>query len=264
MQKFEFQPIGVVRSAARYRFEAPRQGVFNGGSGVIELLPAYGGDAIADLEGFERIWVIFCFHLNLGHPWKARVQVPYPANGVCRSLFATRSPYRVNPIGMSCVKVEKIGRNQIFISESDILDNTPVLDIKPYIPEADSFPGAAAGWRDEADERVWQVRPQQEFIRQAEFIKSLSGLDILQFCQVQLASAPLDASRKRLFPAAEAGFWRLGCRTWRIVFKCDERRAAVDLCRIESNYQPEELLPEAEDKYRDKEFHRRFLAVFNW
>ncbi len=262
MQKIEFSPIGVVKCDARYRFEAPRQGVFNGGSGVIELLPAYGGDALADLAGFDRIWVIFCFHLNQGHPWKARVQVPYPAAGVCRSLFATRSPYRVNPIGLSCVKVEKVERNFIYISESDILDGTPVLDIKPYIPAADAFPDAAAGWRDGASEKAWQINAGAEFIRQAEFIKEVSRLDILHFCEVQLGSAPLDFSRKRISRASEPGIYQLGCRTWRIVFSCLENANAVNLHRIESNYRFEELAPGAEDKYGDKEFHRRFIAEF--
>ncbi len=262
MENFKFTPIGTVRCAARYRFEAPRQGVFHGSDGIIELLPEYGGDAVADIAGFERIWVIFCFHLNQGHPWKAKVQPPLPASGVCRSLFATRSPYRVNPIGLSCVRVTNVERNKIYISESDMLDGTPVLDIKPYIPAADAFPDATAGWLDEAQEKPWQVVPDAEFIRHAEFISKISGLDILHFCEVQLGNAPLDFSRKRITAVNGGACFALGCRTWRAIYSCNERDNRVLLHRIESNYFACELTPGADDRYGDKEFHRRFIAEF--
>ena len=143
---FEFQTIGVVHCQQKYRFETPRQGVFSGCDGEIELFDRFGGDAIADLAGFERIWVIFCFHLNSGKPWKAKVQPPFPPDGPRRSIFATRSPYRVNPIGLSCVELVKVEKKRLFIRHIDMLDGTPIFDIKPYIPVADCRPEAAEGY----------------------------------------------------------------------------------------------------------------------
>ena len=122
VKKFEFQPIGVVHSDCRYRYEAPRQGVFASGEGEIEIFSEFAGDAIADLAGFERIWVIFCFHLNCGKEWKAKVRPPLPVGGPCRSVFATRSPHRVNPIGLSCVELTGISGRKLLIRSMDIFD----------------------------------------------------------------------------------------------------------------------------------------------
>lgn len=260
--EYIFKPIGTVHTAGKYRFEAPRQGVFSTADGVLELLPEYGGDAIADLAGFDRIWLIFCFHLNMGHHWKSKVRPPFPADGICRSLFATRSPYRVNPIGLSCAEIVAVESRRIILRGIDLLDGTPVLDIKPYIPEADSFPDAAVGWRNVPDaDNVWQIVPTAEFTRRAELIKQLCGLDMANFCRVQLCRAPLDSSRKRLYWQND-GSVELGCRTWRIKFICDEAEQRVTLQSIKSNYTADELLPGAVDRYGDKDFHREFLKVF--
>ncbi|MBE6358425.1 MAG: tRNA (N6-threonylcarbamoyladenosine(37)-N6)-methyltransferase TrmO [Lentisphaerae bacterium] len=258
---FNFKAIGVVHSRSKYRYEEPRQGVFSGSDGEIELYSPYAGDAITDLAGFERIWVIFCFHLNCGKPWKAKVRPPFPAGGPSRSVFATRSPHRANPIGMSCVELAGIEGNRLLLRHIDMLDGTPVLDVKPYIPEVDAFPHSAAGWRDQvpaAEELIWNLEYTPQFLHQAEFIRNLSGLDMVNFAGVQLANEPLDSSRKRVKPA-DNGTWILGCRTWRIRFTADSEKRRVVVDRIESNYTADELRPGAEDKYFDKEFHRRFL-----
>ena len=260
--EYIFKPIGTVRTAGKYRFEAPRQGVFSTADGVLELLPEYGGDAIADLAGFDRIWLIFCFHLNVGHTWKSKVRPPFPADGVCRSLFATRSPYRVNPIGLSCAEIVAVESRRILLRGIDLLDGTPVLDIKPYIPEADSFPDSAVGWRNVPDAGgLWQVVPTAEFTRRAEAVRKLAALDLANFCRVQLCRSPLDASRKRLYPQVD-GSWELGCRTWRIGFTCDDAAQVVTLLSVKSNYTAAELYPETDDRYADKDFHREFLKVF--
>ena len=263
MQKIEFQPIGVVRCARKYRYETPRQGAFDGSDGVIELLPAYGGDAVSDLAGFERIWVIFCFHLNQKRAWKAKVRPPFPADGPCRSLFATRSPYRVNPVGLSCVRLTGISGNRLKIAEMDMLDGTPVLDIKPYIPEADAFPDSVAGWRMEVPEAGkirWEVEYTSRFRAEAAFIFRRSGLDLLNFSAIHLANEPLDASRKRVKFLPESGLWQLGCRTWRIIFHADAEQRKICAEKIQSNYTPEELAPQADDRYGDKDIHREFLS----
>ena len=258
---FEFQTIGVVHCQQKYRFETPRQGVFSGCDGEIELFDRFGGDAIADLAGFERIWVIFCFHLNSGKPWKAKVQPPFPPDGPRRSIFATRSPYRVNPIGLSCVELVKVEKKRLFIRHIDMLDGTPVLDIKPYIPEADAFLQSSTGWRaavPEAAELSWNLDLSGKFLEQARFILRESGLDLGNFARVQLGNEPLDCSRKRIRNTGD-GRWSLGCRTWKIIFLADPVLKKVTVLEVESNYRDDELEPGADDPYMDKDIHRKFI-----
>jgi tRNA-Thr(GGU) m(6)t(6)A37 methyltransferase TsaA len=258
---FEFRPIGVVHCRRQYRFEAPRQGIFSSGNGEIEIFAPYSGDAIADLAGFERIWVIFCFHVNRDHQWKAKVRPPYPAGGPCRSVFATRSPHRVNPIGMSCVELAGISGRRLLVRHIDMLDGTPVLDIKPYIPEADSFPDSAVGWRSsvpQADEFQWSIEFADLFLKQAEFIFSLSSLDLVNLVKVQLGNEPLDSSRKRI-RQIENSIYALGCRTWQIIFSVNSAGKKINIMEICSNYAVEELAEGADDRYADKDVHRKFI-----
>ncbi len=262
---FEFFPIGVVHSGQKFRYETPRQGAFSRCDGEIELFSTFGGDAVSDLAGFDRIWVVFCFHLNCGRDWKAKVRPPFPAGGQCRSVFATRSPHRPNPIGLSCVELAGISGNRLLVRHIDMLSGTPVLDIKPYIPEADAFPDSAVGWRaavPEAEKLSWHLEYAPEFLAQAEFIRQDSGLDILNFVQVQLANEPFDSSRKRVKKLDDL-HGMLGCRTWRINFSYQEDIRFIKLEKVESNYRPEELLAGAEDKYMDKELHRKFIREYN-
>ena len=150
LQKLE--PIGFVKSGGgNYPQEAPRQAVFARNSGVIELLPGHGYEqALEDLGGFERIWLIFLFDRN-GGGWKPKVRPP-DGSVHKRGVFATRSPHRPNPLGISAVELDRIEGRKLFIRNFDLLDGTPILDIKPYIPAADAFPNARAGWRDENDQ----------------------------------------------------------------------------------------------------------------
>lgn len=261
MAEFSFDSIGVVRCDGKYKFEAPRQGVFSGAGAVIELKPEFSGETLCDLAGFDRIWVVFVFHRNLDAAWKVHVAPPYTPEPRKYSLFATRSPYRPNPIGMSCVKLEKIVDNRkLFISGHDLLDGTPVLDIKPYIPAADAFPDAAAGWCDQLQLPEWELHCSCRFSEQADFLLRHGAPDMYNFCQVQLRHTPLDSSRRRLFKISE-NIYELGCRTWRIKFEVFPEEMRIDLLEIRSNYTEAELLPGAEDKYSDKDIHRSFIEI---
>ena len=259
MDSFTFTPVGVIRCENRYKFEAARQGIFTPGNrAVIELFP--GNDyetALSDLDGFERIWVIFLFDRN--HGWKPKVSPPISAGRKRYGVFATRSPHRPNPVGMSCVKLEKIDSLKIEVSGHDFLDGTPVLDLKPYIPAADAFPGAKAGWRDEADAAELPVDFSETAMRKMEFVKELSGLDLQNFCLVQLCHAPASSERKRVEPLPD-GSYAVGCRTWRLIYTVGP--AGVHVRNVRSNYRTEELVPEAADPYADKDFHRAFQKEF--
>ncbi|MBP5319521.1 MAG: tRNA (N6-threonylcarbamoyladenosine(37)-N6)-methyltransferase TrmO [Kiritimatiellae bacterium] len=262
---YAFEPVAFIRSESRYRFEAPRQAVYSGHEAFVAFVP---DDrlrvAAEDLVGFERIWLIVCFHLNAGRerPWKPKVAPPVSADGKRYGVFATRSPHRPNPIGLSCVPLLGIERDGLRVGPCDLLDGTPVLDIKPYLPLADAFPEAAIGWRGAVDPRdAWRVESEPLFTAKAAWLRETGGLDAAEFCRVQLAYAPLDESRKRVAPCAEApGVYVIGYRTWRIRFAADPDRRAVRLIDLISNYTVAELAPGTDDRYGDKALHRAFLS----
>jgi tRNA-Thr(GGU) m(6)t(6)A37 methyltransferase TsaA len=143
------EPIGFVRSPYTDRASAPRQPyVSSDARGTIELLPGRGFEhALDDLDEWEFIWVIFWFHLNKG--WRPKV-LP-PRSTVRRGLFATRTPHRPNPLGLSVMRLESVKGLTLHVRGLDLIDGTPVLDIKPYVPWADSIPNAGSGWFDPRD-----------------------------------------------------------------------------------------------------------------
>lgn len=152
LREFCFRPIGVVRSPYTERFGTPRQPPITvqvKGDAMlparVELLPELAA-ALAGLADFDRIWCMFVFHLNHGHG--PRVRSPRDRSAT-RGLFATRSPHRPNQIGLSCLRLTGVEGNVLHVLGCDILDHSPVLDIKPYVPYADAFPDARAGWLDE-------------------------------------------------------------------------------------------------------------------
>jgi tRNA-Thr(GGU) m(6)t(6)A37 methyltransferase TsaA len=256
----EFKPIGLYRCPQTYRYEAPRQGVFSGNEGIVELNENAGfEDALRDLAGFSRIWILFEFHLN--ETWRPMVRPPVSPGGRRIGVFATRSPHRPNRLGMSCVRLLGVDGLRIFVGESDLLDRTPVLDIKPYIPKADAFPDARTGWLEETRPDLWQVTFEEEAREQIALIRSLSGLDLENFCRIQLSLDPLSSDRKRI-TEENNGKYAIGCRTWQAVFSVSEREKSVRVLRIRSHYTEEELAPGAEDKYGDKDQHRVFRVRF--
>ncbi|MCP3967612.1 MAG: tRNA (N6-threonylcarbamoyladenosine(37)-N6)-methyltransferase TrmO [Lentisphaerae bacterium] len=257
-EKFEFEPIGYVRCGQNYRYEAPRQAVFADNEGCIELLSGHNYEQAArDLTGFDRIWVIFMFHLNEG--WRPLVQPPVAPPGRKVSLFATRAPYRPNPIGMSCVELVKVEGRVLHIRNFDLLDGSPVLDIKPYIPHADAFPDSAAGWLEEAQGERYEVKIEPHALKMMQWIKAESGLDLENFALLQLGINPLASKRKRISIAPDdPEQLEIGCRTWRIGFKAYPAPHIIDVQYVRTNYTPEELLPASDDKYKDKELHRNF------
>jgi len=257
MKTYEICPIGVFHCPERYRYETPRQGVFADNEGVIELVSGMNLEtAAADLAGFSRIWVLFLFHLN--ETWNVRVRPPVAPGQRKVGVLATRSPHRPNRIGMSCVELLSVSGRQIRVRNFDLLDDTPVIDIKPYIPRADAFPDAKTGWLEEAEEELFQVELSPVMQDQARCLLACGGPDLEKFCIIQLGSAPLDAGRKRLYSRPDGG-WEIGFRTWRIHFTADLSIRQVRVLGIRSHYTAGELLPGASDPYNDKEIHRAWL-----
>jgi tRNA (adenine37-N6)-methyltransferase len=151
-----WSPIGTVHCEQVLHHEAPRQsGLARGGSGYIELRQGL-QNGLADLAGFSHIWVLFWCHLARG----ARLRVKPPRDTQKRGVFATRAPQRPNPIGLSCVRLLRVEKRRLFLADHDMLDGTPVFDLKPYLPYCDSVPDAAIGYvaalpPAAADHRPW-------------------------------------------------------------------------------------------------------------
>lgn len=136
------------------RIDAPHQATVVQGTesgqaevAVIRFEPDLPASAWQDLAGFERIWLVFVFDRSEG--WKPLVRPP--RGGGKRGVLATRSPHRPNAIGLSAVELLAVEDGILRVRGLDLLDGTPILDIKPYVPYADAFPGATAGWIDELD-----------------------------------------------------------------------------------------------------------------
>lgn len=149
---FTLSPIGKVNSPYKEKFAIPRQpNLVSSAKGSIELIGEYANtNLVKDLEQFSHIWVIFIFHETMASGWKPLVRPPRLGGNEKVGVLATRSTFRPNPIGMSVVKLDHVvvesKKVSIEISGLDLLDQTPVLDIKPYIPYADAITQAHAGF----------------------------------------------------------------------------------------------------------------------
>lgn len=155
---FNLTAIGIVHSCYKEKFGIPRQpGLVTESTAKIELLPPYNRlDTLDGLSDFSHIWIQFVFHACMTENWKAKVRPPRLGGKIKMGVFATRATHRPNPIGLSVVKLGKIYQtnNKVFIDlhGADLLDGTPVLDIKPYIPYADNILNAQGGFAPLADQ----------------------------------------------------------------------------------------------------------------
>jgi tRNA-Thr(GGU) m(6)t(6)A37 methyltransferase TsaA len=236
MQKdITLNPIGFLQSNLKQRYETPRQGVLAKGSkAIIHLNPQNNFEqAVKDLDEFDRLWIIYQFHLNTN--WKPLVTPPrHTRNKV--GVFASRAPYRPNQIGLSCVKLDKVDGLRIFISESDILDDSPVLDIKPYLPYSDSFPDVKTGWVKSGLENIFKVIIEAKAKKIADKLYLKENLNLLSYARVQLEFNPADTSRKRITQtvkkSSKENQFVLAYQKWRINYTVDEKDHKVILTSI--------------------------------
>lgn len=257
MNDLVVKPIGIYHSHAIHKHQAPRQGTLPGTlKGRILLNPGQDYElALRDLQGFDRIWVIYQFHHN--DTWKPLVRPPIaPAESNRIGCFATRSPYRPNPIGISAVRLLNIQGLELEIEECDLLDSTPILDLKPYIPQYDSFPNSHTGWLEQSNAQEHQVEHTEYFQEQQNWLTQHSGPDLLTLAQGQLSTNPMDKKRKRVQATPQGGI--LAYRTWRIQFKVEtDPKPTIHLQKITTGYTAEQL-QDPQDPYSDKELHRLF------
>ena len=142
METIQYQPIGIIHSPFKENIGVPRQAVGAPDiKGTIEVFDEF-ADGLTDLDGFSHIVVIFHLHMVKNSSLKAHP----PWYGKEHGVFATRSPYRPNPIGVSVIKLEHIDKNILHISGVDMADGSPVLDIKPHVPDLNPTKDIRIGW----------------------------------------------------------------------------------------------------------------------
>lgn len=252
-EEIKFTPIGYFRSAQVHPYEAGRQPDDHHLEGVIELEPGHNFEqALTGLEGCERIWIVFLFHHN--NHWNPMV-LPPRGTDTKIGVFATRSPYRPNPVGISCVKVKKIEKLKIIVEGADLLDGSPVLDIKPYVAYADSFPGSEPAWLASAEK--FMVTFSEKTEQQLQWLESQSLPQLRSFLQHQLEYEPTNSKKKRV--RADEENFVIAYRTWRARFEV--KNSSVHVMNIFSGYSDKDL-EKNEDPYSDKDLHRKFNSEF--
>ena len=165
--QMKFEVIGHVHTCYGEKFAVPRQsGLVDEAWGELIFEPDFRKvDAVRGLDGFSHVWLVFVFHQAMRSDWKPTVRPPRLGGNERVGVFASRSPFRPNPIGLSVVRLEQIDFDHtagpvLKLRGVDLVDGTPILDIKPYIPYADSIPDATAGFAPDAPARLdvrWQT-----------------------------------------------------------------------------------------------------------
>ena len=164
MKDLNIKTIARIESDFPEKFGIPRQsGLLRTLKSVIRFEPEFrNADALRGLEGFSHLWILWIFSENVRDTWKPTVRPPRLGGNKRLGVFATRSSFRPNPIAMSCVKIEEIrteGKNgpEIVVSGADLMDGTPIVDIKPYLPYTDSIADATSGFAIGEPERSLHV-----------------------------------------------------------------------------------------------------------
>lgn len=174
--------IAHIRTDFKEKFGIPRQSGLCDTKGVIEFESKYRDvSSVRGLEDFSHIWLIWCFSENIRENYSPTVRPPRLGGNRRMGVFATRSPFRPNPIGMSCVRLDRVDTEcenapKLYITGADLLDGTPIYDIKPYLPHIDCIPNATGGFsRDVKDFGLKVLMPENfESDKRDEIVQILS------------------------------------------------------------------------------------------
>lgn len=185
MQSLNFKIIARIQSDFTGKFGIPRQsGLVKDLRATIQFEPEFRNcDALRGLEGFSHLWLVWVFSENIRDTWSPTVRPPRLGGNKRLGVFATRSSFRPNPIALSCVKIEEIRLDQenptIVVSGADLMNGTPIVDIKPYLPYADSIPDAKGGFADAVIGNKIHVTAAPEILNKIEADKQSALLEIL-------------------------------------------------------------------------------------
>jgi tRNA-Thr(GGU) m(6)t(6)A37 methyltransferase TsaA len=221
MSDLTLQPIGFIRTGKQVKFQALHQpSEQKSEHNVLELLPGHNYEqALHDLAGFSRVWLIWWFHRN--STWRTQV-IPPRGPEESRGVFSTRSPHRPNPLGLTPVQLIAIEGRRLILGECDLVDGTPVFDIKPYVPAYDSFPEARAGWIEEVDALMaappsFTVQFSPLATAQADWLRANWQIDFSARLHELLARDPTPHRTRRIKKRGGALF-EIGCGAWRAFF----------------------------------------------
>jgi tRNA-Thr(GGU) m(6)t(6)A37 methyltransferase TsaA len=224
------EPIGYVRSKLATKVEAARQPRASGGAeATIELVPGrHFEHALCDLAAWRYVWVLYWFDRNGG--WRPKVLPPRSGTGR-KGVFATRSPHRPNPLGLSAVRLTRIDGLTLHVRDVDMLDGTPVLDIKPYVAYTDAIADAGDGWLAHAEaprDPIPQFAVSFEPVaaEQAAWIEARTGLPLRERATATLALGPEPHPYRRI-KREPNGELTLCVKDWRLRFCVDARQVTV-------------------------------------
>ena len=186
METMEMHPIAHMRSDFPTKFGIPRQsGLVEELRSVIVFEPEYRSeDALRGIEDFSHLWLIWQFSQAVREGWSPTVRPPRLGGNTRMGVFATRSPFRPNNLGLSCVRLLEVKHTQqygtvLIVGGADLLDGTPIFDIKPYIPYSDSRPEAAGGFTDRVGDFLLDVKFPQELLEKLPADKQAAAVGVL-------------------------------------------------------------------------------------
>ncbi|MGV3614792.1 MAG: tRNA (N6-threonylcarbamoyladenosine(37)-N6)-methyltransferase TrmO [Fimbriimonas sp.] len=257
------RPIGYVRTASRLKFDAPRQPDMGSGEvNQIELLPGHQFElALQDLATFDRIWLLWWFDRN--QTWRPRVLPPRgPAHR--RGVFATRSPHRPNPLGLTCVTLHAVHGRVLEVGPLDLTDGTPILDIKPYLRTVDAHPESGLGWLEEIEQEEAQPPPFAVVVeplaeRQLAWLRQEGGIDFTERAFAILRRDPTPHRTRRILQVGPNRY-RIACGSWRMFYRLDA--ATVKIEEVASGHSTDALGASGREASFDPEAHAAFRLLW--
>lgn len=256
--EYNFEPVAYIRNDYQEFYQVPYQvGILPEMTSLIEFEKGCNYEAaLKDLEGFQRVWIVFVF--DKAKTWKPIIQPPRGDKKI--GVFACRSPHRPNPVGISAVELLKVDGRKLWIKNHDLLDGTPVLDIKPYIPEVDSYEDSKMGWLSEVEPTVpYTLSITEGVTHKLNFLKTVCGYDLLGLAEVNLRTSPLPRSNNRI-KALEGNYYIMAMKTWRLIYEITEQ--SITLKEIKSGYDQQTISGEKKSRWDDVWIHQKFLEEF--
>lgn len=257
------QPIGVVHSNKQVKFLAPYQPENTvTETNTIELFPKkIPREALHDLSGFSRIWLIWWFHKNT--TWRSKV-LPPRGRGGRRGLFSTRSPHRPNPLGITAVPLIKVDGYTLTIGACDLVEGTPIFDIKPYVPSYDAFTEEKIGWLEEI-EKFDKSAPQYTVtysalaLDQISWLKNKWNIDFQDTVRSILSKDPLPHRTRRIYRGKKGGFC-LYAGAWTVYYNITEFVVTVDY--ISNGFAVEVLMKKSYEDAPDRLAQLDFVETY--
>lgn len=255
-------PIGIVNNSKKLKFDVPHQpDKDSDDTSTIELFPGHNFEqALSDLKGFSHIWLVWWFHKNSN--WKPMVLPPRGAEKK-RGVFATRSPHRPNPIGLTVVPLIQVKGRILTIGSCDLIDGTPLLDIKPYISEIDAFYNTKSGWLaklETKNDQKFQIIYSKIAEKQLNWLRQ-HNINFIERAEKILRTNPAPHRTRRIIciDKGKNKIYRMGCGAWRIFFEV--RASQVRIKNFAAGYPLESLTGNTKNKVPDREQQLEFIKI---